>query len=96
MAKEFAKAFYRSKAWQRCRNAYAKSVGGLCERCLACGVYTPGEIVHHKREITVDNINNPSITLNWDNLELVCRDCHSVEHSKKRYFIDDSGRVSAR
>lgn len=96
MAKEFAKTFYRSKVWQRCRNAYAKSVGGLCERCLACGIYTPGEIVHHKREITADNIGDPSITLDWGNLELVCRDCHGMEHSKKRYFIDDSGRVSAR
>lgn len=34
MAKEFAKSFYKSKAWKRCRAMYAASVGGLCERCL--------------------------------------------------------------
>ena len=29
MAREFAKTFYSSKAWQTCRNEYAKRVGKL-------------------------------------------------------------------
>ena len=37
MAKEFAKKFYKSKAWQRTREAYAASVGQLCEDCLDAG-----------------------------------------------------------
>lgn len=94
MAQEFAKVFYRSKAWQRCRSEYAKSVGHLCERCLTKGIYKPGEIVHHKIEITPDTINNPAVTLSWDNLELVCRDCHAKLHgSVKRYRVDEMGRV---
>ena len=44
--KEFAKKFYKSKAWQNTRKAYAASVGGLCEQCLKRGVYKAGEIVH--------------------------------------------------
>lgn len=95
MAREFARAFYSSKAWQDCRNSYAKSVGGLCEICLAKGIYKPGEIVHHKIHITPENINRPEIVLAWDNLQLVCRDCHSIIHDRKqrRYKIDDTGRV---
>lgn len=95
MAREFARAFYSSKAWQDCRNGYAKSVGGLCEICLAKGIYKPGEIVHHKIHITPENINRPEIVLSWDNLQLVCRDCHSIIHDRKqrRYKIDDAGRV---
>lgn len=94
MAKDFAKAFYRSKAWQRCRDEYAKSVGHLCERCLAQGTYKPGEIVHHKVEITPDTIGKPAVTLAWENLELVCRDCHAKLHgSTKRYKVDEMGRV---
>ena len=52
MAKDFAKAFYSSKAWQDCRNSYAAKRLHLCERCLARGIYRPGDIVHHVIEIT--------------------------------------------
>ena len=60
--KSFAKAFYKSKAWKECRAAYARRAGGLCERCLANGIYKAGEIVHHKIEITPENINDPTVT----------------------------------
>ena len=46
--KEFAKAFYKSKVWQNTRDAYASSVGWLCEDCMTKGLYKAGEIVHHK------------------------------------------------
>lgn len=93
--KDFAKAFYTSGAWEQCRAAYRKKAGGLCERCERKGLITPGEIVHHKIHITPANINNPDITLSFDNLELVCRDCHAEIHekNKKRYKVDASGRV---
>lgn len=94
---DFAAAFYKSKTWQRCRNAYAKSVGGLCERCYAAGIIKPGAIVHHKTELTPDNIHDPGIALSWSNLELVCRDCHAAAHgSTRRYRVDDSGIVTLR
>lgn len=72
-----------------------RSVGGLCERCLKKGLIVPGEIVHHKIHITPDNVNDPAVTLNPDNLELLCRDCHAEEHTdrRKRYKLDDLGRV---
>ena len=96
--KDYAKRLYKSKAWQRCRDNYMRSAGGLCERCLKQGLVVPGEIVHHKIYISPDNVDNPAITLNPDNLELVCRDCHAQEHSGRvmRYKIDEIGRVTAR
>lgn len=96
--KPYAEKFYKSQAWQNTRNAYAKSVGGLCEICLSKGIYKAGEIVHHKTHITPDNINDPNITLDWNNLTLVCRECHTELHdrSHKRYKVDALGRVSAR
>lgn len=93
---EYAERFYKSRAWRECRDAYIKSVGGLCERCLERGLYTPGEIVHHKKHITPDNIDDPTVTLNWDNLMLVCRNCHGELHGGKRCKVDEFGRVSAR
>ena len=98
MAKAFARRFYSSEAWNNTREAYKKSVGGLCERCLQRGLIVPGEIVHHKEHLTPGNIDNEALALGFDNLELVCRECHAEEHGKKRrrYEIDDFGRVTAR
>ena len=95
--KDFAASFYKSKAWQQCRAAYAKSVGGLCEQCLKAGLVKPGEIVHHKVHLTPDNINDPAVTLAWRNLELLCRDCHAKVHGTvRRYKVDEMGRVTVR
>ena len=93
--KEYARAFYLSPAWQNCRNTYAQSVGGLCERCLRKGLYVPGEIVHHKTHITPDNITDENVTLNWANLELVCRDCHGDAHRRiaRRYKVGADGKI---
>jgi len=73
--KSFAKLFYKSKAWRDCRDAYFAYRYGLCERCGK-----PGKIVHHKIYLTPENINDSNVSLNWDNLELVCQDCHNEEH----------------
>ena len=80
MAKDYAKRFYKSKAWRECRAGYISSVNGLCERCLERGRYTPGYIVHHIIYLTPDNINDPDITLNHNNLEYLCHECHNREH----------------
>ena len=107
MAQDFAKSFYRSQAWKNTRKAYLRSRGGLCERYLAKGLIVPATLVHHKVHLTPDNIEDESVTLNWDNLEALCRACHTEEHAdiyigrhfpksrriKKRYTIDDNGHV---
>lgn len=99
MARDFAIAFYQSRAWKDCRAAYIKSVGGLCEDCLARGIYTPAKVVHHIKHITPDNINDPNITLSFGNLRAVCQDCHALEHktqAAERYIIDEFGNVIVR
>lgn len=82
MARAFAKAFYSSKAWQDCRNEYAKSVHHLCENCLRKGIYKPGVIVHHIEELTPMNITNPEIATGYNNLEMLCRECHREQHAE--------------
>lgn len=80
MAREFAKSFYHSKAWKHTRAAYARSVNNLCEKCLERGKYSKGEIVHHIEHLSPANIGDESVTLGFDNLELLCRDCHAEQH----------------
>lgn len=78
MAKDYAKRFYKSRSWTKCRDAYFSMKHGLCERCSE-----PGKIVHHKIYITPENIQNPDVTLSFNNLELLCATCHQHEHHEK-------------
>ena len=87
--KPWAQQFYNSREWAQCREAYIASKQGLCQRCLARGEINPGEIVHHKQWLTRENINDPSVTLNFDNLELLCWECHNKEHSKQLPIADE-------
>lgn len=99
MAQDYAKTFYKSKAWKQTRDLYAKSVGGLCEICWQNGLVVPGEIVHHRIHLTPENISNPEIALKFSNLQLVCRDCHAMLHKdegEKRYRVDPDGSVVIR
>lgn len=81
MARPFAQKFYNSKRWHNTRDAYRKAVGGLCEDCLAKGIITAGAEVHHIEPLTPENINDDSITLGWDNLAFLCKDCHAARHN---------------
>lgn len=98
MAREFSKGFYHSPEWKKAQRLYIKQAGGLCERCLARGIITPGVIVHHKTPLTPENIMDPSVTLNPANLQLLCRDCHAAMHkgNQARYKFDNLGRLILR
>ena len=71
-------AFYKSSAWQRARYAYGSSRDWICERCGRAGF-----IVHHRQHITPENVGDPSVTLNPENLEVLCQTCHNQEHFGK-------------
>lgn len=79
MARNFSKKFYNSKNWKKTRLNYTAYRFGICERCGAPN----SRQVHHKEYLTPLNINNPDVTLNYDNLELLCDDCHAKEHHEK-------------
>ncbi len=99
MAKEFAKRFYNSKEWRKCRAAYIaqrKAIdGGMCESCHE----VPGYIVHHKTELTPENINNPDVALGFKNLKYDCHVCHQKEREKElaeglvQYKFNEDGEV---
>ena len=89
----FAHAFYTSWAWRRCRDGYVNAGHMLCERCLAKGLIRRGDEVHHKIHLTQDNINDPQIALNWENLEMLCSECHEQEHEHRRWRTEPDGNV---
>ena len=75
MAQKYAKSFYDSKEWCECQAAFMQSKNYTCERCGQLAV-----IVHHIVFITPFNINDPLITLNWENLMALCINCHNAIH----------------
>ncbi len=83
MAKSFSRKFYNSSLWIKTAKAYKNSKYGLCEKCGKVG-----EEVHHIIPLTPDNINDPNITLSWDNLMLLCRSCHELIEEKAKPTID--------
>lgn len=95
MARDFAKKFYKSKEWQSIRQIVIDRDNGICQKCLEeKGEVVPGDEVHHKIWLRPTNINNPDITLNLDNLVLLCRDCHMSIHrhiEKKTKTIVNNG-----
>jgi len=91
--REFARDLYQSKAWKAVRDAYMASKHGLCERC-----HNAAQIVHHRKHLTPNNIKDINITLNWNNLECLCRECHAQEHEgvspcEDGLRFDESGNV---
>mgnify|MGYP003296315547 CR=1 FL=1 len=101
MAREFAKVFYRSQEWKRCRESYIRKMPrakrGLCEECYKHGKHVLGKELHHKIWLNEKNINNKEITLNHDNLILLCFECHQKIHGKRKeyttYGYDENGNV---
>jgi len=86
MAREFAKDFYKSKEWQKIREAILMRDRYLCVKCGA-----PAEEVHHKKHLTPQNIYDPKITMNPENLVSLCKACHFEEHRGQH----GNGRIAA-
>ncbi|MBQ4424563.1 MAG: HNH endonuclease [Lachnospiraceae bacterium] len=96
--KPWAEAFYNSEAWHHCRASYLRKVGGLCELCMKQGKVEPAEIVHHKIVLNENNVTDPSVTLNFEHLQALCRKHHAEVHTRKRdrrYIVDEMGHVTA-
>ena len=95
--REFARRFYKSRAWQKVRLLHL-SEHPYCERCLVVGKFVPATQVHHKIYLTPENIDDPSITLNDSNLESLCDTCHQHEHyiieqTEKGFYFDSEGNL---
>lgn len=94
MSHAWAYAFYHSRSWRECREAYGTSEHWLCEDC-----HGPGNTVHHHKVwLTPSNIDDPDITLGWWNLRLVCKDCHAKAHrprgaTREGFAFDEDGNL---
>ncbi|MCR5510370.1 MAG: HNH endonuclease [Lachnospiraceae bacterium] len=65
-----------SGAWVRIRKQYAEA-HPFCEICFENGIITPVEHVHHKLPLNEGGTND------FDNLQSLCKSCHSRLHMKR-------------
>ena len=80
-------SFYKSKEWQGLIEVIKlQRVNGngdvICEACGHPIVKAYDCIAHHKEHLTLDNVNDASISLNQDNIALLHFKCHNIEHNR--------------
>lgn len=79
-------AFYCRKDYLDLAQACKIKSGGVCANCG--GVFDISELrPHHKVELTLDNIDDVNVTLNPDNIEVLCHDCHNAAHKRFGYAV---------
>lgn len=84
MAKPFSKHIYESWRWKKCARAFAESKLYICERCGH--LVKPNEknklryVVHHRQPLTLETMNDDLMVFGWDNLQLLCYECHMTVH----------------
>lgn len=88
-----AKQFYNSKAWKDLRDQVRRDKGMRSD--LSGKLIKGKSIVHHVIELTPDNIDNPDIALNPDNLQLVSFEEHqnlTFGKGERTYYEPDESR----
>lgn len=93
MARSFAQSFYKSKPWRAAREYVLRRDMYTCRDCGGRATE-----VHHIIELTPDNIVDPSVALNPDNLSCLCHDCHTKRTMgggdlPDEYEFDERGHV---
>lgn len=79
-------AFYCRKDYLDLAQACKIKSGGVCAKCG--GVFDISELrPHHKVELTLGNIDDVNVTLNPDNIEVLCHDCHNAAHKRFGYAV---------
>jgi len=70
-------AIYQDRRWKKLRKLKMRA-NPLCERCESLGRTKPMDEVHHKVPFDVD----PDLAFEWDNLESLCEECHTIRHKE--------------
>ena len=79
------KSFYASEAWQAFRLLIISERGLRCEYCGELVTKAADLTLHHKIELTPENVHDVMISLNPDNVMVVHHDCHNKIHGRFGY-----------
>lgn len=82
--------FYNSKPWITLRNRIRSTKRMRCDMCGR--LIHSKSIVDHIIEIDETNYQDESITLNEDNLQLLCLECHNTKTFKSKINLNLENR----
>lgn len=86
--KLWQRKFYKSKEWIALRNEVRDEAK---MRCAVCHKLVKGKsIVDHIKEVSPDNYTDELVTLNKDNLRLLCLDCHNTKTFGSKFEFEPS------
>ena len=83
------KQFYNSRTWRSLSHQLKIERGYTCERTGITVTNASELIAHHKIELTESNVDDPNISLNPDNIEIILFSEHNKEH--RRFGTHDHG-----
>lgn len=87
------KSFYNSKAWRTLRLNLISERKNKCARCGETIAYSKDIIGHHKIELTPENVHDANISLNPENIEIICFECHNKEHKRFGFNVAKGKQV---
>lgn len=81
------KAFYNSDDWRKCKeyvlNSRLNEYGETIDEHTGKPIYQKYELVfHHKIPLTLQNVNDPNISINPDNIAIVSFKSHNEIHKR--------------
>lgn len=86
MAQDFSKKFYHSKEWSIFREQIlldrSDEEGIKCEKCGGRIIESKHIQLHHIKELTPNNIDDVMVTLNPNNIMILCQTCHNMVHGR--------------
>jgi 5-methylcytosine-specific restriction endonuclease McrA len=87
--REIRQAFYNTAEWKALRK-YVLSIEPLCRRCKVENKLVPASVVDH----IIDISDNPDIRLDVNNLQPLCKSCHSSKTIKKLLKSENSPNIT--
>lgn len=76
------KSFYNSARWRKFRVSFLASHDPVCAVCKKIITDPLDCELDHIVELTPENVLNPDITLNPDNVQILCHSCHDKKHNR--------------
>jgi len=74
--------FYSSKKWRKFRETIIAQRGNRCEKCGNRIAVAKEIVIHHIKEIDETNVDDAMVSLNPDNVMVVCHSCHNKIHPR--------------
>ena len=84
--RELRQKAYNTTEWRKLRESYLKQ-HPVCEECLNKGKVTPAEDIHHSISPFKNGECNKALFLDYNNLQALCKQCHSSIHNKEQGHI---------